>query len=207
MVLFKENLKIKIIHFLLLPLALILLFPEVALSTKVYVNVTTANIRSEPGLEHSIIAVAKIDQSLKILKEEKEWLNVLIPSGKEGWISRKMVTAEKPKSIIIGEHKDTIDRQRSQIEERKKNIAEMVKKNEKLSFELKKLKLSQVQIIKDNKELNNSGEKFMVIVSIIAGLIIWIMGFLAGHFRNLSENKRFAKMSAVAQVPKYEGKL
>tara|TARA_Y100000294_G_C8506457_1_gene316894 strand:- start:503 stop:1111 length:609 start_codon:yes stop_codon:yes gene_type:complete len=198
---------IRITHFLLLPFALVLLFPEVALSNKVYVSVTTTNIRSGPGLEHSIIAVAKTDQVLTILKEEKEWLNVSIPSGKEGWISRKMVKAEKPKSITIAEHKDTIDRQRSQIEESKKNFAAMIKKNEKLSFQLEKLKLSQDQLIKDNKELKNSGEKFMFIGLIIAGLIIWFMGFLAGHFWKLSENKRFAKMSAVAQVPKYEGNL
>ncbi len=208
MALFKENLKIviRITHFLLLPLALVLLFPEVGLSKKVYVNDRAINIRSGPGLEHSVIAVVKIDQALKILKEEKEWLNVLIPSGKEGWISRKMVKAEKPKSVIIVEYKDTIDRQRSQIEKLKKNFAATIKKNEKLSFELQELKLSQDQLIRDNEGLKNSRERFLITGLIIAGLIIWIMGFLAGHFRHFRENKRFDKMAAVAKVPKYQEK-
>ena len=155
---------------------------------------------------HSVIAVVKRDQVLKILKEEKEWLNVLIPSGKEGWISRKMVKAEKPKSVIIVEYKDTIDRQRSQIEELKKNIAATIKKNEKLSFELQELKLSQDQLMKNNEELKNSRERFLITGSIIAGLIIWIMGFLAGQFRLLRENERVDKMAAEAKVPKYYGK-
>lgn len=208
MLLFKENLKIviRITHFLLLPLALVLLFPEVALSKKVYVSERTTNIRSGAGLEHRVIAVVKMDQALKILKVGEEWLNVIIPSGKEGWISRKMVKAEKPKSVIIAEYKDAIDRQRSQIEELKKNFASVIKKNKKSSFELQELKLSQGQLIKDNEELKNSSEKFLIIGSIIAGLIIWVMGFLAGQFRHFGENKRFDKMAATAKVPKYQGK-
>ena len=216
MVLFKENLKIviRITHFLLLPLALVLFFPEVALSKNVYVSGGSTNIRSGPGLENSVIEVVKMDQLLKILKEEKEWLKVLLPSGKEGWIFRKTVKAEKPKSVIIVEHKNTIDHQRSQIEELKKNIeelkknvAETIKKKEKLSFELQEFKLSQDQLIKDKEKSDNSRKIFLITGWIIACLIGLILGFLAGQFRLFMENKRFAKMVEVAKDPKYQGKF
>ena len=209
MVLFKENLKIviRITHFLLLPLALVLFFPEVALSKNVYVSGGSTNIRSGPGLENSVIEVVKMDQVLKILKEEKEWLKVLLPSDKEGWIFRKTVKAEKPKSVIIVEHKDTIDRQRSQIEELKKNVAETIKKKEKLSFELQEFKLSQDQLIKDKEKSENSKKMFFITGWIIACLVGLIFGFLAGQLRLFMENKRFAKMIEVAKDPKYQGKL
>ncbi len=208
MLLFKENLKIviRISHFLLLPLVLFLLFPDVALSKKVYVNERATNIRSGPGLGNSVIAVVKLDEVLTILKEEKEWLNVVIPSGKEGWIFRKMVKAEKPSSVIIEEYKDTIDRQRGQIEELKKNVAATIKNKEKLNSELQELKLSNDQLIEDTVKRQKSRERFLISGSIIAGLIIWILGFLAGQIRLFRESKRFDKMAAVAKVPKYQGK-
>ena len=60
--------------------------------------------------------------------------------------------------------------------------------------------------MKNNEELKNSRERFLITGSIIAGLIIWIMGFLAGQFRLLRENERVDKMAAEAKVPKYYGK-
>ena len=209
MLLFKENLKIiiRITHFLLLPLVLLLLFPDVALSKKVYVNERATNIRSGPGLGNSVIAVVKLDETLTILKEEKEWLNVVIPSGKEGWISRKMVKAEKPNSIIIEEYKDTINHQKSEIEELKKNVAATIKKKEKLNSELEELKLSKDQLIVDTEKRQKSSERFLISGSIVAGLIILILGFLAGQIRLFRESKRFDKMAEVAKVPKYQEKV
>ncbi len=205
MALVNKNLKIliRLTHFLLLPLALVLLFPDVGFSKTVYVSVRTINVRSGAGLEYRVIGVAKIDQALKVLKGNKEWLNVLIPSGEEGWISRKNVKVEKPKSVVIVEYKDTMDRQRRQIEKLRKNFAASMKKNEKLGIELQELMLRQDKLIMENENLKNSRERFFITASVIGGLVIWIMGFLAGQFRHLRENKRFDKMASAAKVRRY----
>lgn len=183
-----------------MPFILLLLFPEPAFTATVYVNNQSINIRSGPGLEHTVIAVLKIDRPLKMLGETMDWLNVLIPSGKKGWISRKMVTTEKPTGLVIEEYKETLNLQRIEIEKLKKELSATNQANEQLSFESNELKLNHDQLIKDNEKLKKAKETIWIIGSIIAALLIWLMGFLAGHFRVARENKRLHEMTTLTSI-------
>lgn len=191
---------------LILPFILILLFPTIGAAKEVYANDRSINIRSGPGLEHSVIAVAKMDQPLKVIRESKKWLNVLISRGKEGWISKKMVQREKPKSVIIVEYKKTISIQRNEIEKLKKGLAKTIQKKDQSSFELRELKLNHDQLKKENEKLKNSTETLWFAGSLVAAVVIWLMGFLAGHFRIARENKRLSDMSATAIIPRHQKK-
>lgn len=106
-----------------------------------------------------------------------------------------MVKREKPKALIIEENEETLFLRKIEIEKLKKQLSATNLKNQQLSFELKELKLNHDQLIKDNEKLRNSNDTIWIIGSIIAALLIWIMGFLAGHFRVNRENKRLHEMN------------
>lgn len=52
---------------------------------------TFANIRSGPGDEFPILTVVKNGESLILLGESDDWVNVRMENGKEGWINRRFV--------------------------------------------------------------------------------------------------------------------
>jgi len=190
---------IKNFKFLLLPCVFLLLTPWEGFAKDVYVNDRSINIRSGPGLDYVVTAVVKMDQTLKVLGSSEEWLKVLIPSGKEGWIAKKMVRKEKPKNLIIEEYKETMLLQKTEIEKLKEELAAIIQDKEKLSFKLKELKLNHNQLLKDIEKLEKSKETVWIAGSIVAALVIWLLGFLAGHFRIVTENKRLHQMTLTAR--------
>jgi len=190
---------IKNFKFLLLPFIFLLITPWEGFASDVYVNDKSINIRSGPGLDYVVTAVVKMDQPLKVLGSSEDWLKVLIPSGKEGWIAKKMVRKEKPKNLIIEEYKETMFLQGTEIEKLKEELAGTIQDKEQLSYKLKELKLNHNQLLKDIEKLEKSKETVWIAGSIVAALVIWLMGFLAGHFRIVTENKRLHQMTMTAK--------
>jgi lipid II:glycine glycyltransferase (peptidoglycan interpeptide bridge formation enzyme) len=101
--------------------------------------------------------------------------------------------------LIVLEYKETMMLQAAEIEKLKEELAATIQDKEKLSYKLKELQLNHNQLQKDIKKLEKSKENVWIAGSIVAALVIWLMGFLAGHFRILTENKRLHQMTLSAK--------
>jgi uncharacterized protein YgiM (DUF1202 family) len=49
------------------------------------------NVRSKPNDKSKIITTLKRDQKLKKLDQFENWYNIILPSGKKGWIHKDLV--------------------------------------------------------------------------------------------------------------------
>ncbi|NOY53267.1 MAG: SH3 domain-containing protein [Deltaproteobacteria bacterium] len=66
-----------------------------ASADRVRVTVRQANVRSEPGSRHRIVATTKEGDLLFVVDSGKRWWKVKLLNGKEGWIYKKAVHYEK----------------------------------------------------------------------------------------------------------------
>jgi len=58
-------------------------------------------MRTGPTVQNKIIAMLATGTALHIIREEGDWLLVQSPTGIEGWILKRYVSPETPKSLVI----------------------------------------------------------------------------------------------------------
>ena len=62
----------------------------IAKGSIVYVNVDTANIRSGPGTEYTVLTTAAKGEQLTIIEGSESWYKAKTSDGKEGWIRKDL---------------------------------------------------------------------------------------------------------------------
>ena len=65
--------------------------PPSVTTTIVTVTWTSANIRSGAGNEFPVLRTVKQGDRLTVVGEDREWFNVRLEDGKEGWINSRVV--------------------------------------------------------------------------------------------------------------------
>jgi uncharacterized protein YgiM (DUF1202 family) len=83
------------IRLLLATIIIWLAVASLAAADMVRVTVSKANIRTDPGSEHRIIATGREGDLFPIIDSGDKWWKVRLPNGKEGWIYKKAVRYEK----------------------------------------------------------------------------------------------------------------
>ena len=66
--------------------------PDSRTADIVTVTWTSANIRSGAGNEFSVVKTVKQGDKLTVVGEDREWFNVRLEDGKEGWINSRVVS-------------------------------------------------------------------------------------------------------------------
>ena len=64
----------------------------------VYVRGAKANIREGAGTQYTIITTATKGDSFIAIGENGEWYHLNLPNGQEGWVSKSLITFDKPLS-------------------------------------------------------------------------------------------------------------
>jgi SH3 domain protein len=66
-------------------------------------------LRAGPGIEHRIIASVQVGSQVTLVREEKEWAEVALQSGRTGWVLKKYLSKEPPGRVaaekLAGENK------------------------------------------------------------------------------------------------------
>lgn len=57
--------------------------------------------REGPGTQHAVIKTLKSDTPLNILEEDNGFYKVSLNSGEQGWVDKKFIMLEPPKTLII----------------------------------------------------------------------------------------------------------
>ncbi|MBN1931111.1 MAG: TIGR04211 family SH3 domain-containing protein [Desulfobacterales bacterium] len=154
----------------------LVLFSINAQAETMYVNdILEITLRTGPGTDRKIIALLKSDQALEVLKHNKEWSQVRLPDGTEGWVVRRFLKSAPPNRLVMKnlkqENEELKAKAASLFEENDKHKAENLQLNSDLSKNkeaLSRLNESYEQLKKESSEFlklkadyKNSTEKLV----------------------------------------------
>jgi len=98
--------------------------------------------RQGPGPGYPVISALKSDTPLTIIKESNGYLKVELSSGEQGWVDKKYVVTDPPKSIII-------DRLKKENASLKDKISTLTEQTDQIALE---------QLKKENQTLTQNLE-------------------------------------------------
>jgi len=89
--------------FFLFAFITILLLPDLQAraETSYVADTIQITLRTGPSNSHKIIRMLQTDDPLEVLEEQEDWLLVRTRKGDQGWVSKRYVSQEVPKSIQI----------------------------------------------------------------------------------------------------------
>jgi hypothetical protein len=64
---------------------------------------TTANLRSNPGIDAGVVAVVEAGQSLNLRARQGEWYAVELPGGLSGWMAASVLTIDPAIAAVVPE--------------------------------------------------------------------------------------------------------
>ena len=77
---------------LILLFMLITALPDKAFAEKIVEFDQTVNVRSSPSLSSSVLIQVHRGDTLSVIQEGDEWINVQIENGKSGWVARRLAS-------------------------------------------------------------------------------------------------------------------
>ena len=102
-------------------LGLCLISVSVQAETKYITDSMEITLRTGPGVDHKIIAMVKAGQTVEVVLPEDEWSMVSLPSGREGWVLTRFITATLPSRLKLenleAKHKNLVSQVGSLVEE------------------------------------------------------------------------------------------
>lgn len=152
-------------------------------------------LRIAPDPEQPATALLLSDTKVEVLETEREWAEVKLEDGRSGWVMKRFLVSNLPKSLVIEELKREIEEkniilQRSREEDGvlKKETLDRVMLEAKEGALKKKIETLKNQIIGQNKRLETTTKEntlerlneiyFTGAVALLVGLII---GYLLGR--------------------------
>ena len=59
--------------------------------------------RSGPGTDRKIVDIISTGDRVEVLEDGEEWVRVRLRDGKEGWVLKRYLTAQKPSRLVLEE--------------------------------------------------------------------------------------------------------
>ncbi|MBW2001803.1 MAG: TIGR04211 family SH3 domain-containing protein [Deltaproteobacteria bacterium] len=87
-------------------------------------------LRAGEGREYRVIKTLKTDTPVEVLEESEEYLRVRTDEGEEGWVAKRYISSEVPKSVIIGGLKEETSKLNTRIKELEKDQASLLEQFE-----------------------------------------------------------------------------
>ncbi len=175
------------------------------------------NFRQEPDNASAVIKTLKSDDPVFILEEENEFYKVELQSKETGWVDKKFITFELPKTLIIDQLKQENDSLKNKVSELSlleadfkknmdtllsdkdiksddgiditENLQKIVQENQ--MYQKKNLALSQELALL--KEENKNLFKTSMIKWFLSGVGVLLLGWLIGQ--SISSRKRKSNSS------------
>ena len=98
------------------------------------VNIT---VRTGKGTDHKIIEMVRSGQEVEVVEPGTDWTKIRLPSGKEGWVLTRLLTAKVPNGVQLKklrkEHEALLSRVKAPLAEIKKLETENAQLRQKLA--------------------------------------------------------------------------
>lgn len=116
----------------------VLCCPEIGLAETMYVTDRLyLSLRDAPDLEEPSVAVLPSNTAVDVLQREGDWAKVRLGDGRAGWVLKKYLVRDLPKSLIIEELQGQIKKESLTIEDLRGQIKDMSLIIEKLQGQAK----------------------------------------------------------------------
>jgi len=113
-------------------------------------------LRTGPELDRKITAMLKSGQSMEIIDKGEEWSQVLLPSGREGWVLNRFIQEELPVKMQFEALQKKYNDLLSGADEPLQKLKEVSNENTRLRTELAKTKRDFGALQKSYKELRET---------------------------------------------------
>jgi SH3 domain protein len=134
------------------------------------------SLRKGPGLGEPSMGLLESDTKVDVLETEGNWARVTAENGRTGWVMKRYLVKDLPKSLIIDQLEEQI--------EKKDEVPEMLKK-ENASLK-QKIKGLEDEIIEKTKHLETTGKESTLkrlkeiyatgILAFVGGIVIgWLV--------------------------------
>lgn len=137
------------------------------------------SVRTGPSLEQPSLAVITSDARVDVTETEGKWVRVVLENGKTGWVLKRYLVKELPKSRIIEQLNRQIEEKDITLEKAREENASLRAEMEDLRNQIIQQKARIETTTKENtlkrlKEIYGTG-----VVALLVGLIIGlVLGYL-----------------------------
>jgi len=132
------------------------------------------SLRNAPNPEGTSLMLLQSDTKVEVLETEGKWAKVTVESGRTGWVMKRYLVKDVPKSVIVEQLK-------GQIEDSKIIPDRLRKKNASLRKEIDTLK-KQIDQQKIRLEITTKGNTLKTLKQIyVTGIVALVAGLIVGY--------------------------
>lgn len=136
--------------FFVVGISLLLFTVSVQAETMYVADIVKITLRTGPGADHRVTAMLQTGQEVETVQSEDEWTLVKLASGKEGWVLSRLLTTDKPKTLLL---EQTVEKNKQLTSQ----VIDLTNKNEKLGEANKGLENQLAQL---KKKLEETGRAY-----------------------------------------------
>lgn len=142
--------------------ALLMFFSTAVHAETMYISdLAEITLRTGKGIDHKIIAMIPSGVKVEVLEPDDQWTRIRLPSGKEGWVVSRFLTAKIPSNIALQELKKKYDALMALGKSPYKEITKLQKENQKLSSELAFTEKALSELRDSYETLKNESDKML----------------------------------------------
>jgi len=105
--------------------------PAVQADTRYVSDRLVITMREGRGTEYRIIRTLKTGTPVEVLEEDEQYMKVRTEDGREGWVLKRYITSETPKTVVIEGLRAERDRLKAGLDDLNRRIAELRRELEK----------------------------------------------------------------------------
>jgi SH3 domain protein len=153
-------------RWLLIILVLLFVFPSATQAEEMYiVDYFKIMVRRQPGEEYKIIEQLPSNEKVRLIKTEGDWAKISSGNGRTGWVLKRYLTEELPKTIQMAKLERKIKNQAKKIEALEKENMSIKQKNVEIlqSIATQSEKVKNVSL--ENQRLKEEPYRIMLLLS------------------------------------------
>lgn len=152
-------------NFIVVGICLLLFSIPVQAETMYVSDIVKITLRSGPGADHRVLAMLQSGQGVEVLKAENEWTEVKTADGKQGWVISRLLTATKPKILLLDQTAEKNKALADQISDLTIKNKELKEVNKGLENELGQLKKKLQETSLSYETLQRESAEFLALQS------------------------------------------
>ena len=132
------------------------------------------SLRNAPDPEQSAVGLLRSDTEVDVLETKDKWARVRLEGGRTGWVWKKYLVQEVPKTLIIEQLEGKIESQSTITERLRQEIASRDREIEALNTQITQQNEQFEASVKENASKRDN-------VLYITGIVTLAIGFVIGY--------------------------
>ena len=129
--------------------------------TRYVIDKMQITFRTGPGNDRKILSLLNSDQQVTVLQSEGDWAKVGLPSGREGWVLQRYLSAEAPCRIRIKDVSQSLEALKTELEAVQKTNQQLETDKSKLAMDLKETQQTLTKTKKSYEKLKKDAVGFL----------------------------------------------